>query len=183
MIRTSTYATQKYALNDTYLISPVTNIAGHSNNAAPSTHVISDTIPHTANHVVTQLNGSNNVKLTVWMNAIPSGGGIRITGWNRTVDKKFVPSLLYYGLITSPIGTVSSTILSDVLYPVTTFPAQTAGYPATGVDSNQLYHSFLGGTASPGSLILNTMGCTHIEYEFWATAAGTGKYNIYVTEF
>ena len=180
MIRTSTYATPKYALSDTYLVSLTQNIAS-TNLVGTFTPVISDSIPSTTNHAIIGLNGSNHVRLTVWVATLIAGHGIRIVGWSKTKDSKYVPSLLYQGVF----GTVSSsasTILGSSLVPVITFTAPTNGFPGTSTDSNQMYHQFGGYTTIPGSLFLNTMGYTHLDFEFISTTATSNLCNVYITE-
>jgi hypothetical protein len=195
MIRTSTYSTQKYALSDTYLLSPTTNITSASESTALEAHSISTTIPQTTGHTVIPLNGSPNIKFSFWIDvltaSIPTGLLVRISGWNKTRDNKYVPSLLYYGTITAS-GTQSSTINGVALYPATTLlPSVTVGASfqpvltgATATVTTIPYMYIPGGGTTGASLILNTFGFTHVEVEFAASAALTGKnYNAYVTEY
>lgn len=194
MIRTSTYSTQKYALGDTYLLSPTTNITGHSASNSLTAHTISTVIPSTTDHRVITLNGSPNIKFSFWIDvltaSIPSGLLVRISGWNKTRDNNYVPSLLYYGTITAS-GTQSSTINGVSLYPATTLvPSITIGASFQPTVSTTLtvstipYMYIPGGGTTAASLVLNTFGFTHIEVEYSAGTAGTGKnYNAYVTEY
>jgi hypothetical protein len=194
MIRTSTYATQKYALSDTYLLAQTTNITSASASNALEAHSISTTIPTTTGHTVIPLNGSPNIKFSFWIDvltaSIPTGLLVRISGWNKTRDKKYVPSLLYYGTITGS-GTHSSTINGVALYPATTLvPRITVGASftpaivATSTVTTIPYMYIPGGGTTGASLILNTFGFTHLEVEFAADAALAGKnYNAYVTEY
>lgn len=185
MIRTSTYATPKYALSDTYLVSPITNIAGHQVIPLAAPVVVSNSIPAVANHATIALNGSNRVRLTVWVAGLLSGLGIRIVGWSKTKDNKYVPSLLYYGEFQSA-GTDASTILGDALVPVLAFAQPTKGPSSTANTTNTFqeafHHNFTGYAPIPGSLVLNTLGYTHLDFEFVATAAASNKCNVYVTE-
>jgi len=180
MIRTSTYATPKYALSDTYLVSLTTNIAS-TNLIGTFTPTISNSIPSTANHAIVGLNGSNHVRLTAWIASLITGHGIRIVGWSKTKDSKYVPSLLYQGVF-GTVSTSTSSILGNDLVPVITFTAPTFGFPLTAADSNQMYHQFAGYTTIPGSLFLNTMGYTHLDFEFISTTATANACNVYVTE-
>ena len=185
MIRTSTYATPKYALSDTYLVSPTANIAGHQVIALAAPVVVSNSIPAIANHATIALNGSNRVRLTVWVAALVGTHGIRIVGWSKTKDSKYVPSLLYYGEFASA-GTDASTILGEALVPVITFAQPTKGPSSTANTTNTFqeafHHNFTGYAPIPGSLVLNTLGYTHLDFEFVAAAAANNKCNVYVTE-
>ena len=193
MIRTSTYATQKYALSDTYLAAPTTNITSASAIASLEAHSISTTIPSTIGHRVLQLNGSPNIKFSFWYGqALVNWEVVRITGWNKTRDNNYVPALLYYGIVTV-LGTQASTIntVTTMKPAVTMVPDVTIGASATAAAvsgttvSTIPYRYIPGGGTTPASLILNTFGFTHIELEFAAsTAVASGNnYNAYVTEY
>lgn len=189
MIRTSTYATQKYALSDTYLLSP-TNVAC-STVANMSAHIISDTIPITTNHSVISLNGSPNIKFSFWASALIATQFVRITGWNKTRGNNYVPTILYYGTLAT-IGGTTSTILGNAgMKPVLTMvPDVTVGASFTPVITTTStvttipYRYIPGGSTTAASLILNTFGLTHIEVEF-ATSGTVNStvYNAYVTEY
>ena len=184
MIRTSTYSTQKYALSDTYLLSP-TNV-NCSLVSGMSAHVISAPIPTTANHSVIALNGSPNIKFSFWASALITTQYVRITGWNKTRDNNYVPSILYYGTLGS-VGASTSTILSTAMKPVLTMVPDTAvGASSTTVTtiSTIPYRYIPGGTTTAASLILNTFGFTHIEVEFATTGTvDASVFNAYVTEY
>lgn len=193
MIRTSTYATQKYALSDTYLAAPTTNITSASAIASLEAHSISTTIPSTIGHRVLQLNGSPNIKLSFWYGqALVTTEVVRITGWNKTRYSNYIPALLYYGTVTG-LGTTASTINTvTTMKPVVTMvPDVTMGasftplITATSTVTTIPYIYIPGGGTTPASLILNTFGFTHIELEFAAsTAVASGNnYNAYVTEY
>lgn len=194
MIRTSTYATQKYALSDTYLLSPTNITSASESNALEAHSIATAAIPVTSGHTVIPLNGSPNIKFSFWIDvltaSIPAGLLVRISGWNKTRDNKYVPSLLYYGTITGS-GTQSSTINGVALYPATILvPSITVGASFQPTVSASLtvttipYMYIPGGGTTGASLILNTFGFTHLEVEFAASAALTGKnYNAYVTEY
>jgi hypothetical protein len=193
MIRTSTYATQKYALSDTYLLSQTTNITSASAIASLEAHSISTTIPTTTGHRVISLNGSPNIKFSFWYGqALITTEVVRITGWNKTRDNNYVPALLYYGTVTG-LGTQASTIntITTMKPAVTMVPDVTMGASFTPVTTSTStvttipYRYIPGGGTTPASLILNTFGFTHVELEFAAsTAVASGNnYNAYVTEY
>jgi hypothetical protein len=166
MIRTSTYSTQKYALSDTYLLSP-TNVAC-STVGSMSAHIISETIPTTANHSVISLNGSPNIKFSFWASALVATQYVRITGWNKTRNNNYVPSILYYGTLAT-VGATTSSILSTAMKPVLTMvPDVAVGASATAIAvagttiSTIPYRYIPCGTTTAASLVLNTFGFTHI---------------------
>ena len=194
MIRTSTYATQKYALSDTYLAASTTNITSASAIASLEAHSISTTIPVTTGHRVISLNGSPNIKFSFWYGqALVPTEVVRITGWNKTRDNNYVPALLYYGTVTG-LGTTASTIntVTTMKPAITLVPSVTLGASftpalsgATATVTTIPYMYIPGGGTTPASLILNTFGFTHIELEFAATTAvaSGNNYNAYVTEY
>ena len=193
MIRTSTYSTQKYALSDTYLAAPTTNITSASAIASLEAHSISTAIPSTTGHRVIQLNGSPNIKFSFWYGqALIPTEVVRITGWNKTRDNNYVPALLYYGTVTA-LGTTASTIntVTTMNPAVTMVPDVSMGASATaaavsGTTVTTIPYRYIpGGGTTPASLILNTFGFTHIELEFAASTvvASGNNYNAYVTEY
>jgi len=196
MIRTSTYATQKYALSDTYLLSPTTNITRCGQSGSPATVTILSALPvSTTNSRTISLNGSPNIKFSFWFGqALVAGEVVRINGWSKTTDNKYVPSLLYRGTITELSTGTASTINSvNTMKPVITMlPSVTLGASfqpviTTASTVNPIPYSYMPGSGtSPASLILNTFGFTNLTVEFSATNADTDdskNYNAYVTEF
>lgn len=197
MIRTSTYATQKYALSDTYLLSPTTNIIKASSASGPPTTIISTTPPPNTDQSRTiSLSGSPNIKFSFWFGQALGGHVIRIVGWNKTNDNKYIPNMLYRGTVDT-LGTSTSTIngnssmqpaltMTPSIVSGATFQPQIAVTSTISSTMNPIPYSYMPGSGTaPASLILNTFGFTHLNVEFARTTPDSSdlSYNAYVTEY
>lgn len=207
MIRTSTYATPKYALNDTRLVSEPLNITGTFQNNADSISAavtISDGVPVLpVTRKLIALNGSTNIRFSLWYaNALVSGETFRVTGWSKTNQNKYVPSAVYLGSVLTLNNTNGSftgvdsaggyaTLINGVyMKPAMTMTPSTAGgvsaSPNNGMNNIPNFRYIPGVlNNTPASLVFNTFGYSFLDIEFTASSmvASTNQYNAYVTEF
>lgn len=166
MIHQHTVTSTKTLQTNYRLLSTPNNVLAVGQTNGTDTHSITTSIPTTsAFSKVFAIGPAPVIKLIVMMAGALNTNVIRITGWTKADNGYYVPQILWSGPITT-LGTYASPVGYSSLLPVVTFTISTAGYTTSAVTNTMPHYQMLGGgTITPGTLVLNTLGNQLLEIE------------------